>query len=311
MSNIDYEELIRSPLDELPSGSGPGWAAVVGGVVLGLVGGLSLLSAIRNDPAVVEATAAPSASTVAPESGPAAYPPGYTEMAPGLAAHIGEVIVDDDLVVVTVSTVVARDGDASAPIWPLGGTWWLESAAGTVVESSRVVMGRFAAGVFSVEFPAAPFSGETTFATTSLAERWDQHTISGSVTLPISGRPFVAPEPVSVVVDQDVTLVLTAVELGRYLGKVEWKLQGTAHGGRVNVEAALLDGAGGEIGRYGTFPDLLDPNDHGVIEILWEAAPNVDQEEATTVVLEYSVGVVEVTPVSVSFDLTSVPIGRS
>lgn len=311
MSNIDYEELIRSPLDELDSGNASGWGLWVVGLVAGLLTGLLLVFLVGGEtdpePALVTTTTelAVVVDVVTPD-----YPDGYIELAPGLGAKVSELIVDEETITMSVNTVVARGGDVFAPIWPVGGLWWLESGSGTMVESSRVVLGRFSPGVFSVEFPAAPFNGETQFAEASLVERWDQQQLTGSVEMPFLGEPFIAPEPVTITASQDVTLIVPALELGRFLGKVEWILVGPEDGGRVDLVAVLLDGEGVEVGRYDSFPNLLDPGDHGVSEIISSRSFRDAQEGAETVVLEYTVSVVEVTPVAVNFDLGAVPIGR-
>jgi hypothetical protein len=312
MSNIDYEELIRSPLDALEAEPSSGWGWSGFGLVAGGLIGLALALMLRG-PSESEAAVAVPTSAVAPAIAEViypTYPDGYTEIAPGLGARIGELITDDDSITIAVDTVVAREGDVLAPIWPVGGVWWLESSSGAAAESSRVVLGRFSPGVFSVEFPAEPFGGERAFTVARLAERWDQREMSGSTKLPFTGEPFVADGSASVVVDEEVTLILTAVELGRFLGKIEWKLQGPELGGRVNVTAALLDAAGTEIGRYEAFPDLLTPSSEGTRKVFWNQAFSVDQTGAETLVLEYSVSVVEVTPAAVTFDLSGLSIGR-
>jgi len=309
MSNIDYEELIRSPLDDLEPTGRPRWWLLIVGAFVGVLVGWVLVIALRggeSDSAVVSVVSTTVvADVIAPE-----FPDGYVELAPGLGAQIGELILQDDKITMSVSTLVARGGDVLAPQWPVGGTWWLESATGVVVEDQRVVLGRFSPGVFSVEFPAAPFRGESQFARVSLAERWDQHAMAGSVTLPFTGEPFVAGEPITIPVSQDVTLIVANLELGRYLGKVEWDLQGPENGGRVEIAALLLDEEGVEIGSYSALPILLDPRDHGINEILWGQPRAVDQATAVTVRLDYTVYVAEITPDNISFSLAGVPIGR-
>lgn len=309
MSHIDYEELIRSPLDDLESTGHPRWPLLLVGVFVGLLVGWGLVVALdrgESDSAVVPMVS----TTVVAEVIAAEFPDGYVELAPSLGAQIGELILQDDTITISVNTFVARGSDVLAPLWPVGGTWWLESAAGVVVEDQRVVLGRFSPGVFSVEFPAAPFAGETQFSLVSLAERWDQQALAGSVTVPFTGEPFVANEPITIPVSQDVTLVVVNLELGRYLGKVEWGLQGPQNGGRVEIAAVLLDEQGAEIGSYSALPILLDPSDHGISEILWGQPRLIDQAAGVTVRLDYTVYLAEITPDNISFGLADVPIGR-
>lgn len=312
MSNIDYEELIRSPLDAIEAEPSSGWRWSGAGLVVGGLVGLALALILRGpvESAATDAIPTSTVATAVAEVIYPTYPDGYTEIAPGLGARIGELIANDDLITIAVDTAVARDANVLAPIWPVGGMWWLESDSGVAAESSRVVLGRFSPGVFLVEFPAEPFAGERAFTIARLVERWDQREMSGSTTLPFTGEPFVAAGSASVVVDEEVTLFLTAVELGRFLGKIEWKLQGPEPGGRVNVTAVLLDAAGTEIGRYEAFPDLLAPSSEGTREVFWNQTFSVDQTGAETVVLEYSVSAVEVTPAEISFDVSGLPIGR-
>lgn len=309
MSNIDYEELIRSPLDDLDTGSGGRWGLVVAGGAAGLLVGLLLIWMLGGEESSVATTGTTAVSPIVTELIASEYPAGYQELAPGLGARIVELIALDDVILMTVNTVVKRGEDPLAPIWPLGGTWWLESASGAVAQSTRVVLGRFDPGLFSVEFPTAPFNGENAFVTASVAERWDQQQTIGTTTLPFTGEPYAAADPVVIVVDQETTVILPQLELGRYLGRFAWKLQGP-ESGRVNITATLLDAAGNEIGSYESYPDLIDPSGSGFKEILWEGPFRVDQQGAETIRLDYDVSIVAVSPVSISFDIDEVPIGR-
>ncbi len=311
MSGIDYEELIRSPLDDLNSDEEKtGWLQVVAGLVVGIGAGLLLISVfggstanVEAPPVVETATTAAVVELVSPD-----YPEGFTELVPGIGATVSEIVRTDEAIAVVFLLAVARGGDALARDWPVGGTWLLESSSGTVAQSTRVVVGRFRAAAFTVEFPAAAFSGERAFSTVSTVELWNQVTVSGSVEQPFSGEPWVA-EPVSIPISTESTLILANVELGRSLGLVEWQLEGPEPGGMVDVAAQLLDSAGVEIGSYASFPSHIAPGPKGSKELNWDQPFRVDQRGATSVVLDYTVSTVDVEAADVSFDLSSVSSG--
>jgi hypothetical protein len=192
----------------------------------------------------------------------------------------------------------------------VGGVWVLESQSGAVAESERVVIGRFSPAAFTIQFPAAPFNGATDFANVRMIERWDQESFTGSVTVPFSGEPFSAPEPLTIPVSQDVTLIVQTLRLGRFLGSVQWTTNGTPLGAVVEIEVGLLDAAGERIGSYARFPEFVDPSSSGGSQIFWGQRFPIDQEGAESAVVQYTVVVPEVAPASVEFDLTDVPIGR-
>ncbi len=311
MSGIDYEELIRSPLDDLPEKSGAGWSVLLGGIGLGLALGLLVTLGLGGgDDEPVAAADTSTSTTAASVAEPTEYPDGFVELAAGFAAKSGEVILGDELITVAFTTSARRGEDPQDVAWPVGGNWLLESVSGTVVESSRVVVGRFSPSAFSVQFPAQPFNGETEFSGTSAIERWDTEVFTGSTQIPFDGEPFVALETISIPVNQDVTLIVPSLELGRFLGSAEWQIAGAPLGTTVAIVATLLDENGDVIGSYERFPENLDPTDSGVIEIYWSEPFPIGQEGGVTVSLEYTVGVVEESPVSVTFDLSDVPVGR-
>lgn len=312
MNEIDYEELIRSPLDGLEESTGDRWAIALLGVVLGLAVGLPLTSGLREgaeDAPVV--TIADTAAVVAVVSAEAAdYPQGFTEIAPGLAAYPGEVILGDQVVTVGFTTAVVRGQDPAEAAWPAGGSWLLTSGSGVVVESSRVNVGRFHPGVFAVQFPAEGFNGDTEFTNARAVERWDTEYFAGSTTMPYDEEPFAIAEALSIPVSQGVTLIIPKLELGRFLGSVEWQTAGADLGTTVSISATLLGADGEAIGSYSRFPEILAPGDSGVLEIFWQEPFPTDQEGAVELLIEYEVGVVSETPVSINFDLSDVPVGR-
>ena len=72
----------------------------------------------------------------------------------------------------------------------------------------------------------------------------------------------------------------------------------------------LLDVDGALIGSYERPPEVREPAEGGTLEIRWSEPFPTDQEGAVTIEVEYTVGVVEAVPVSLTFDLTDVPIGE-
>ena len=314
MSDVDYEELFRSPLDDPNPESKPGWAPVGAGVLIGV--GAALLTVVLwgGDETGEVSTEVPGSSAALPVTAPAEllqYPPGYQEFVPGLGIRAQEIIAEDDVVTVAFSTVVERSADPLAQTWPLGGKWWLESADDSGAESERVVLGRFSPGAFSVEFPADAFPDASAFSAASMIERWDHPQLAGSADLPFSDDPYVLPEPLVVPISATASLIIEELELGRFLGKAAWRIEGEDDPrARVTISAVLQDAAGSRIGSYEAFPELLEPATGGVLEILWAEPFPTSQEGATSVVLEYDVGIIEPVPAELIVDLTQVPVSR-
>ncbi len=312
MSGVDYEELIRSPLDDLNEPRPGGWGlAVVGGAV-GLAVGVVLVGLLGAEEPQV---AAPEITTTtvaaaAPVEIVDDYPEGFVEMVADVAAKPTEVVLDGDSITVAFSVATKRGADPLEVDWPVGGTWVLESASGAVAESSRVVIGRFSPSAFSVHFPAAPFGSDTEFAEIRLIDRWDVETFEGSVEVPYQGDPFVMAEPQSVSVNQDVTLIITSLELGRFIGSVGWESSGADIGTTFEATANLLDEDGEFVGAYTRFTEIITPAEAGMREVFWSEPFPTDQEGAVTAAIDYRVGVVKSEPASVSIDLGSTPIGR-
>ena len=57
-------------------------------------------------------------------------------------------------------------------------------------------------------------------------------------------------------------------------------------------------------------PEILDPASSGVTEMAWQEPFPQGQEGAVTAEVRYTVGVVDVVPTDVEFDLRGVPAGR-
>ena len=105
--------------------------------------------------------------------------------------------------------------------------------------------------------------------------------------------------------------MIPVLELGRFLGRVEWSLQGVGStGARVLLTVNLLDGDDNPIGSYRSVPEILAPAKSGVTEVRWDQPFPRSQEGATTVAIEYSVGVAEPVTTDIVFDLSAIPIGR-
>jgi hypothetical protein len=148
-----------------------------------------------------------------------------------------------------------------------------------------------------VQFPVAPFADGANLARVTMIERWDQREVAGAANLPFSGEPLALAEPLTISLTEDVTLIVKMFELGRYLGRVDWAVEGPGDPvARVVISATLFDVDGEAIGSYRAFPTLLDPAQRGVTEIPWREPFQTTQEGAVTVVLDYSVGLVEIAP---------------
>ena len=314
MSDIDYEELFRSPLDEPDAAGDPGWAPLGVGLLVG-VAAVLLVATFRGSDEQATDIAVESTTSWAPpvavvvEASP--FPSGYQEFVPGLGARAEEIVIGDDAITVAFTTVVERGGEPLNQDWPIGGTWWLEAEDGSGAESDRVVLGRFSPGAFSVQFAADAFAGEPEFAEISLIERWDHPTVEGSSSVPFGGEPYVMPEPLIIPITSGDNLVVEELELGRFLGKVVWGIQGdTDPIGRVVINAVLFDTERTRIGAYSSFPELLEPANRGVSEIYWSEPFPTSQDGAVTVDIEYEVGLVEPVPAALTIDLDNVPVGR-
>ena len=309
MSEIDYAELFKSPLGE-PDQSGNRWGPLAAGLVVGVLvmGALAVFGGAEPSPA--EPTAA--ATTIPTTGVPAAqeYPPGFAEFAPGIAAQPFELIRSQESLLVAFHTAVQRGSNPADAAWPIGGTWWLENADGTGVESNRVIIGRFTPSLFSVEFPRSSGS-DADARIIRMIERWDLETEIGSEQVPFDGEPFEIAASLSIPINSEVTLVIDELQLGRFLGGVSWRLDGSEEPvGRVLIEVGLLDATGAEVGTYGAFPEILEPAGNGVTEIFWQEPFPQDQEGSVTAEVRYSVGLVDVVAATTEFDLQGVPAGR-
>lgn len=314
MSEIDYQELFRSPLDD-PDMQGSGKLVPVGGGLVAGVAAALLIGLILGggNEAISESTVAlQTTEAIVPTVEESTdYPAGYVEIVPGLAVRPGELIRSEEFITLSFTAAAARGGDPLQPIWPVGGTWWLETADGAGVESSRMILGRFSPAAFSVEFPAEPFTPQASLARTVLLERWDHPEISGSISIPFTEEPFALDQPITIPVTQETSLIVEALQLGRFLGRVDWAIQGPGNPqARVLIEVVLLDADESEIGRYWAYPTLLDPADSGVTEIRWQQPFPTSQEGAVSAVVEYSVGIVEVVPTNVEIAIDSIPMER-
>jgi hypothetical protein len=311
MNEIDYEELIRSPLDDLEGRSRNGWGIAVAGAAFGLLLGYLFIVGLggREEP-TVGSTDAPATTLAPPVFETPDYPPGYVEIAPDLAARVEEVILGEEIITVAFSSAVKRGSDPTVANWPVGGNWLLESAAGTTAASERVVVGRSNPGAFAVQFAAQPFNGETTFTEVQAFAFWGVDYLSGSIEAEFDGEPFTAPETLTSSVNHDVTLIVPKLTLGRFLGSVEWQTTGADLGTTMQIEATLLDENGDVIGSFRGFPGFVEPADHGISEINWSEPFPTGQEGAVSLSLDYTVGVVSEVPVSLDFDLSSVAVGR-
>ena len=91
--------------------------------------------------------------------------------------------------------------------------------------------------------------------------------------------------------------------LGPGLERLGWRLLSTGGTAR-----ALRDAGCDviEVGDHTGFPEILDLSTYGITEIYWSEPFPTGQEGAVSVDIEYDVGIVEATPVSIEFDLSDV-----
>jgi hypothetical protein len=244
------------------------------------------------------------AETVAPD-----YPAGYLEFAPDLAARPEVIYVEDSTVTVAFTSVVSRGKDPATVPWPHGGSWLLQTASGVTLASSRVVFGAGSPGAFSVQFPAANL-GTVDFGTIRMLGRWDAERYTGSASVPFQGEPFELTDPLSIPVNQDVTLFVPLLRLGRFSGSAEWQVSGAQMGAVVDMTAVLVDDADEEVGTFAAPTQIFEPGHEGVLDFNWQRSFPNDQEGATTVNLQYTVDVIEVTDTDVPFSLDDVPVER-
>lgn len=312
MSEIDYEELIRSPLDDFDRGPSSPWVAMLGGLIAGLIVGYLVVVLIGGDeatPTTVASSVETTTSTVPAEMVALDYPAGYLEFAPDLAARPEVIYVEDNTVIVAFTSVASRGSDPAAVSWPHGGSWLLQTASGVTLRSSRVVFGAYSPGSFSVRFPAANL-GPAEFGTIRMLERWDAERYAGSASTPFAGEPFELTDPLSIPVNQDVTLLVPRLQLGRFSGSAEWQISGAQMGAAVDMTAVLVDDADEEVGIFAAPAQILDPGNEGILDFNWQRSFPNDQEGATTVDLEYTVDVIDVTATDVMFSLDDVPVER-
>ncbi len=310
MSGIDYEELIRSPLDDLDSRGPSRWGPVLGGVVVGAIVGYLIMVLLGGGDEAPEAEAVSDATTTtmievtAPQ-----YPLGFVELVPGLAARPEEIVIEDGTITVGFTSAVERGQDPAETPWPRGGSWLLETTSGETVFSSRVVFGGDAPGLFSVQF-VAPDLDSGDFAQIRLVERWDAVGHDGSASIPFSGEPFELAEPLSIPVTQSVTLLVPRLELGRFQGVADWQISGAELGAVVGMNPVLVDEAGDEVGSYAIPIQITPPATEGTLYFNWQRSFPDNQEGAVSVSLDYTVDVIESSVTDVGFSLVDVPVNR-
>jgi hypothetical protein len=312
VSGIDYEELIRSPLDDLYPGPSSPWAAMLGGLIAGLIVGylvIVLIGGYGGTPTTVASSVETSTSIVPAETVAPDYPAGYLEFAPDVAARPEVLYVEDNTVTVAFTSVVSRGSDPATIPWPHGGSWLLQTDSGATLRSSQVVFGAYSPGSFSVIFPAADL-GPAEFGTIRMLDRWDAERYAGSASIPFEGEPFELTDPLSIPVNQDVTLLVPLLQLGRFSGLAEWQIYGAQMGAAVDMTAVLVDDADEEVGVYAAPTEIIDPGNEGVLDFNWQRSFPNDQEGATAVDLQYTVDVIEVTAADVTFLLDDVPVAR-
>jgi hypothetical protein len=268
-------ELLSSPLEDEPKRprreraerragplTGP-W--LVGGIVVGALAVLlGYLVARPDDTAAAPTTTVPGTTTTAPVS--LALPDGYTPIDGGrLGVRVERMLVRQDAVFVTISTVVPSGIDGSETAGFPGGRWELDFDDGTTSKSTIESRAAASPGFVTVRFDPAAGAVPDTLRLTGLGTRLTDEVVSESV------EPFTlsSAEPASVDVrltpsefelDAGVTLVLDDLGFDSGLSRLSWRLEGgnTEARAAASPQLKLFDGDGTEIpvaspGGFGGF----------------------------------------------------------
>lgn len=299
MSTSNFEELLRSPLDDDGADRDrASWLPVGIGALIGVIVGSALAFAL-GDPTEQTATTTTALAEADPEvvtvvADPAPFPDGYTPITTNVAVRAEEPVTDTDRTLVPLTMVVQRGVDPAEATRPLGGRWEV-STGNTIVSSVRTVFDAGQPSLFSVEFPALASPP----VAMRLVERWDPRPAESRITIPWSGLPFDAREPITLDLAAGVSVTLTKVDLGNFLGRIEWELVG-GELAIVDVEVALFLEDGSLLGEYGAGPVDLDPEPgQGFIDYFWAPGFSVEQDEATTMTLLVRASLGERVPIDI------------
>ena len=287
---VDFAEILRSPLEPDPHGRAPSaWLPLVGAFLLGGAIAATLVSAVANsdEPDAVQPIVVPAPEPVAPATivGDATpFPDDYTAIATDVAVRAETPIVYDDRMLVPMTSVVRRGADAADVARPIGGRWEVRTGEG-IVRSQRIVYDAFLPDVFSVEFPSqTEMPGGIV-----MIERWDGTEVSGEIEMPWPGVTYRSDAPIVIDLGTGASLVVTDLELGNFLGHARWELRG-AELGFVELSVELLDESGSLFGPYVQASRSVDPEPlAGFISYFWQPGFRVDQDDAAALRLTANV----------------------
>lgn len=315
MADVDFSEILHSPLDDRPARSS--WWPVIVGLVLGaaaVLGGYVLTASDEAAPVTttVAATTPPSDEPAGVPVDEVAFPPGYVPLTEVVAlAPVSAIAVDEELLV-GVSSVVRRGFDPEGGL-TIAGSWVLETAAGETITSTGAVVDPATPGLFSVIFSNP---GDVELRTLRMIERWDPDPRSGSQTAAVEPLPGTVAGPVVLDLGGGVTLDVTDITIGERIADLTWELAGTTRGGDVRV-ALRVQSDGADLGLYFPAGDLfftreaLDPDETaGTIGLQRDQGLQGDLATATDIVIEADVTLVVGTPVDLEFDVTGIEVVR-
>ena len=308
---VDFSEILRSPLAE-PDRGGPWWPLLAGIAVgaLAVIGGYGVARSGGD-------LASPATTTIIQESTSAAadvaevpFPPGYEPLSESLAAKPDYAMRLGDELFIAVGTVFRRGFEVESGFLE-GGEWVLETGAGEMISSDRVITNPDVPGVVSIVFPDP---GDAGIARLRLVERWEPDERHGSATLPVESDVLgVRDKPVSVDLGGGVSLAITRLELTERGGSADWVLEGTVLGGDVTVvvrvardgqDLAIYFPAGGAF--FG--PRVVSPGTEGTTPLSRDQAGSGTLDGATSIGIEVNAALLTAFPADVTFDIGDLPV---
>lgn len=300
---IDFDELLRSPLDpeDETRGRGAPWWPVVAVLTVGALAGWMIVAASAGapEPSSGADEAAPTTTAhVVAEAAP--FPAGYVPIGPDVAVRPEEPMRIGDRLLVPFTTVLRRGADPANVARPLGGRWELAGDAG-VMAASGTVYDPIMPSVFSVVFPVPDAFPESI----RLVERWDPEPVTATLEMPFTALPYVVDEPVDLDLGDGVHLAVTRLELGNFQGRARWSLDGATLG-IVSLRIRLFEADGSVLGDYEpAAATSLDPQrGEGFLDYVWGPGFGVDQNIAATFTLTAEVQLGVPTPADVEITLT-------
>jgi hypothetical protein len=230
-----------------PIGRGPIlWG--LGAAVLGALIVIAGYSVAADDPAPTTTTSTTTTVTESPSSdgSPLGLPEGYVAVGDRLGMRVERILVRDDGIFLTVTTVVENSFDAATTTGFQGGLWTLVLNDGTRITSTVESFDALARGTVSVWFPpegvqasdivALELNGTAGRLTNTLvavpAERFTV-TAGESTSVPITPTRFD--------IDAGVTLTIDRIVMSDVEGRMDWSLDGEATANAAVEPILVLD----------------------------------------------------------------------